>query len=128
MEGYPKITNRVEFINFINDTLTKKRFEKDSEKDLWRNARDIQHGGGQVIVNGQVQREISPEIHHLEAFVEVFGEGSICDVGGGNPNPFIEINFYAKDNGVKQELGPTYCMFFDDQMLFNSVLNKIFGL
>jgi hypothetical protein len=102
-------------------------FEKDPEKEFWTNERDLQGPTQTIIINNQ-RKDMPGETHHVRFEVEVFGNGEMKDVDTEVVNPFIEVNFNVFQDGSNMSDWPTFCIFFDDQILFNSLLNKIFGL
>ena len=122
-----KTLTRDDFIKYINDTLVGKGFIKDSENDFWIKDTQIRQGGGMMIINGQKQ-EMPGEIRNIKQMIEVYGEGSIKDVNTEVESKFIHINFDIEENEMKEDLGPTLCLFYDDQQLFNYILNKTFGI
>ena len=121
------LQNKEDFIKFINERLTKLEFTKDSEREFWFNERDVQSSPRTIVINGRRHDEPG-ESHHVRFEVEVFGDGEMKDVDTEVVNQFIEVNFNVFQDGQDMSEWPTFCMFFDDQILFNSVLNKIFGL
>ena len=115
---------REDFIKFIDDTLCKFGFLKNSDLEHWISGRDVRSGGGVMIVNGQ--RINNPgEIHHIEFNVEVVGGGSIKGVDSGIEDEFVEVDFYMIENEMRQDLTPTMCMYFDDNNEFSAIINKI---
>ena len=121
------LQNKEDFIEFINKRLTKLSFTKDPEKEVWINERDVQSSSRTIVINGQ-RHDQPGETHHLKFEVEVFGDGEMKDIDTEVVNPFIEVNFNVFQDGHDMSDWPTFCMFFDDQLLFDSLLNKIFGL
>ncbi len=121
------LQNKEDFIKFIDERLTKLSFTKDSEKEVWINERDVQSSSRTIVINGQ-RHDQPRETHHLNFEVEVFGDGEMKDIDTEVVNPFIEVNFNVFQDGQDMSDWPTFCMFFDDQLLFDSLLNKIFGL
>lgn len=115
-----------EFIEHINSRLTP-LFTKDPEKDIWINERDVTTGGGVVVINGQ-RHEQPGETRHVITCVEVTGYGELRDVGKEEGDPFVQIDFYAIDGGEPHYFGPTFCMFYDDTVLFDNLINNFFGL
>lgn len=116
-----------DFIKYIDDQLKNFGFEKDSEKEIWACEKDVQSRGQTIIINGQRHDEPG-QPHHIKYEVELYGDGEMKDDTTGKIDQFIEINFNVYQDEINVSEYPTFCMFFDDQMLFNSVLNKIFGL
>lgn len=116
-----------DFIKFINERLTDLNFARDSEKEVWINERDIQSPTRTIVINGQ-RHDQPGDTHHLKFEVEVFGDGDMKDVDTEVVNSFVEVNFNAYQDDQDVSEWPTFCMFFDDQILFDSLLNKIFGL
>ena len=116
--------SRENFIEFINDTLNRFGFIKESDGERWILNHDIQTGGSVVVVNGQ--RINNPgEIHHIEFNIEVVGNGSMKDTDSNIEEEFIEIDFYAIENEIRQDITPTMCMYFDDNNEFNELINNI---
>lgn len=125
-----QITNRPtreDFIKYINDTLVSKNFTKEPEKETWIYTRDVQTGGQTIVINGQ-RHDQPGEIHHIKFCVEVYGNGDVKDIKTEIVSPFIEINFSVFDNDKPENVGPTFCIYHDDNMLFNELVNKIFKM
>ncbi len=128
MDNVPITTSsRDDFIGFIDDRL-KDIFNRDPEKELWVNERDVVMGTQVVIVNGQ-RNETPGQSVHVVSSVEVVGDGSIKDVDNDNEIPFIQLDFYVKenDNPVKY-LSPEMCLYYDDNLFFNQLINQFFGI
>lgn len=119
--------SREDFISFINEQLIGLGFSKESEVEVWGCEKDIQSGGGTIIINGQ-RHDQPGETHHLRFEVEVFGDGEMKDVDTCEIDQFIEINFNIYQDKISVSEHPTFCLFFNDNDLFNTLLNKIFGL
>ena len=118
---------RDEFIKIINDCLEEKGFKKDIENDIWTLEKQVMQGGGTIVVNGQKQ-QMRGEQHDIKMIVEVVGEGSMSDPVTQITESFVEVNFDVEDNGVKNEMGPTFCLFYTDQFVFETMLNQIFHI
>ena len=77
-----------------------------------------------MIVNGQ--RINNPgELRHISFNIEEVGEGGMKDVENSVEEGFIEMDFYMIENGKRQYLTPTMCMYFDDRDEFNNVMNAV---
>lgn len=126
-ENLTTISSREDFIKWIGERLEELTFVKDPDKEFWSNERDVQSSSRVIVINGQRHDEPG-ESHHVRFEVEVFGDGEMKDVDTEVVNPFIEVNFNVFQDGQDMSDWPTFCMFFDDQLLFDSLLNKIFGL
>lgn len=113
-----------DFLKFVDECLKSIGFVKDSEKNLWVLDRDVRMGGGVMVVNGQ-RMENPGEIRHIVFSVEEVGEGGMKGVEKETEEGFVEIEFYVIENGERQDLTPTMCMYFDDQNEFNMVLNNV---
>ena len=113
-----------DFLKFVDERLKSIGFVKDSEKNLWALDRDVRVGGGVMVVNGR-RMENRGEIHHIVFSVEEVGEGGMKEVEKEIEEGFVEIEFYVIENGERQDLTPTMCMYFDDQNEFNMVLNNV---
>jgi len=118
---------REDFVKWMANQLTDLGFEKDPERELWFNERDIQEPTRTIIINNQ-RKDVPGESHRVKFEVDIFGDGEMKDVDTEVVNPFIEVNFNVFQDGRDVTDWPTFCIFFDDQLLFNSLLNKIFGL
>ena len=116
--------SRENFIEFINDTLNRFGFVKEFDDERWILNHDIQTGGGVMIVNGQ-QINNPGEVHHIVFNIEVVGNGSMKDTDSNIEEEFIEIDFYAIENEIRQDITPTMCMYFDDNNEFNELINNI---
>ena len=110
-----------DFIKFISNRLSESGFKMEVNEQLWIRETQVSSGGGMMVVNGQ-RRQFAGEVHTIKQFVEIFGEGDLSGI------PFIEVNFDIEDNGSREYDIPTVCMFFDDNSLFNYMLNKLFGV
>ena len=121
------LQNKEDFIAFIDKRLTGLSFTKDSEKEIWINERNVQSSPRTIVINGQ-RHDQPGETHYLKFEVEVFGEGGMKDVDTEIVKSFVEVNFNVYQDNQDVSEWPTFCMFFDDQFLFDSLLNKIFGL
>ena len=118
---------RDSFIEWIDKRLTGLSFCKSEDSESWTLEKEVQGNEMTVIVNGR--RVDQPgEVRHLKFQVEVFGDGEMKDVSTERIDPFVEINFYVFENDFLISEYPTFCMFFDDNILFDSLLNKIFEL
>ena len=118
---------REDFVGWMTKRLEEFAFEKDMEREFWFNERDLQGPTQTIIINNQ-RKDMPGETHHVRFEVEVFGDGEMKDVDTEVVNPFIEVNFNVFQDGQDMSDWPTFCIFFDDQILFDSLLNKIFGL
>jgi hypothetical protein len=116
-----------DFLKFIEGRLAEDDFVKDAEKLAWRVEREVHTPGSVVVVNGQRHDEPGQTIHVISC-VEVYGEGVMKDVKTEMEDPFIEVDFWQEKDGVREDIGSTFCMYYDDQNLFNIILNKFFGL
>jgi len=118
---------REDFITWINTRLSELGFVRETENELWKITRDVKSPGRTIIINGQRQDE-PEQTTHIEYCVNVFGDGGVADENGENLKPFVEIEFYIINDEQKHMDWPVFCMYFDDQYLFNSLLNKIFRI
>lgn len=118
---------RDDFIKFIDERLSQDGFIKSSEEESWNCEQDIQTPPQVIIVNGQ-RHEQPGDVVHVKYGVKVFGDGEMKDVKTETIESFIEIDFWSEKDGVKENTTPTFCMYYDDNMLFNIILNKLFGL
>lgn len=117
--------NKEDFIAFVNDTLVSKKFTKEENK--WVFETQVTQGGGVVVINGQ-QQQVPGEVHDVKYVVELYGDGEMKDLKSDIIDRFIEMNFYIEDGENTHDIGPTFCLLYDDQSLFNEIINKIFGL
>ena len=118
---------RDSFIEWIDKRLTGLSFCKSEDSESWTLEKEDHRNGTTMIINGR-RIDQPGEVRHLKFQVEVFGEGDMKDVGTERTDPFVEINFYVFENDFLISEYPTFCMFFDDNILFDSLLNKIFEL
>ena len=126
METRPTPT-RDSFIEWIDKRLTGLSFCKSEDSESWVLEKEDHRNGTTMIINGR-RIDQPGEVRHLKFQVEVFGEGDMKDVGTERTDPFVEINFYVFENDSLISEWPTFCMFFDDNILFDSLLNKFFEL
>ena len=125
-EPAPKIS-REDFLKWINRRLTELGFTKNPEKDIWTREHDIQDPSQTIVFNGSCRTQPG-ETHRMKFIVDVYGEGELKDVATEVVESFIQVDFNVLQDGSDVSNWPTFCIFFDDQILFNSLLNKIFGL
>ena len=121
------IASREDFIKFIDSRLNELGFNKDQEKELWIYEKDIQGAARTIIINNQ-RMDQPGESHHVKFAVNVYGEGEMKDVESEKVDSFVQIDFNVYQDEQDVSSYPTFCVFYDDQILFNSLLNKIFGL
>jgi len=126
METRPTPT-RDSFIEWIDKRLTGLNFCKSEDSESWSLEKEDHRNGTTMIINGR-RIDQPGEVRHLKFQVEVFGEGDMKDISTERTDPFVEINFYVFENDFLISEYPTFCMFFDDNILFDSLLNKIFEL
>lgn len=113
-----------DFLKFVDERLKSIGFIKNPENNLWTLDHDVRVGGGVMIVNGQ--RINNPgELRHISFNIEEVGEGGMKDVENSVEEGFIEMDFYMIENGKRQYLTPTMCMYFDDRDEFNNVMNAV---
>lgn len=128
METRPTPTpTRDSFIEWINKRLTELSFCKSEDSESWTLKKEDHRNGTTMIINGR-RIDQPGEVRHLKFQVEVFGDGEMKDVDTERTDPFVEINFYVFENDSLISEWPTFCMFFDDNILFDSLLNKFFEL
>lgn len=125
-EPVPK-TSRGGFLKWIDRRLTKLGFAKDPEKDIWTREHDMQAPTQTIVINGQ-RMDQPGETHHMKFVVDVYGEGELKDIATEVVENFIQVDFNVLQDGSDVSNWPTFCIFFDDQILFNDLLNKIFEL
>ena len=127
MEARPTPTpTRDSFVEWIDKRLTELSFCKSQNRESWVLKKEIQSGAQVVIINGQ--RHSSPgETRTVEMSVEIYGNGKMIDNDTSQEDEFIEMNFYITENNIKNQIAPTFCLFYDDNILFNSLINKLFG-
>lgn len=121
------IISREGIIKFIDERLNELGFNKDQEKELWVCEKDIQGATRTVIINNQ-RMDQPGESHHIKMVVNVYGEGEMKDIKTEKVDSFVQVDFNTYRDGQDVSDYPTFCIFYDDQILFNSLLNKIFGL
>jgi len=118
---------RDSFVEWIDKRLTGLNFCKSEDSEMWSLERDVQTAGQTMIINGQ-RMDQPGQVRHLKFQVEIFGDGEVKDVSAERIDPFVEINFYVFENDSRISEWPTFCVFFDDNLLFDSLLNKFFRL
>lgn len=116
-----------DFIKYINDTLSSKGFNKETDKETWFLERDIQMPGQTVIINNQ-RRDIPGQIKHTKFNVSIFGEGYTEDIKTSRQDPFLEIDFTVIEGDDEIHDWPIFCMYYDDQLEFNNTLSQIFRI
>ena len=119
--------NRNSFIDWINERMTELEFVKEPEREKWFFERDVQTSTQTLIVNGR-RMDQPGETHHLRFEVNVYGDGGMKDFGNETVSPFVEVNFNVFQDGNDMTEWPTFCMFYDDQELFETLLGKIFRI
>lgn len=127
MEELAATPTRDDFIKFIDERIGSV-FSKDSEKELWVNERDTTTGQQVVIVNGQ-RTEHPGQTIHVTSMIEVVGDGSVKDIESEVEEPFIQVEFRVQQGDSPIEyLGPEMCLYYDDNVFFNSLINQFFGI
>ena len=116
---------REEFIKWINERLIGLGFSNDNS--FWRSERNIQTPTQTIVINGQ-RVDRPGETRRIVFQVELFGDGIMKDVESGTEDPFIELNFSVDEGNGMEDVGPTFCLYYDDQLLFNNVISEIFRL
>ena len=118
---------RDSFVEWIDKILKGMNFCKPEDSESWILEKEDHRNGTTMIINGH-RIDRPGEARHLKFQVEVFGDGDIKDVSTEQIDPFVEINFYIFENDSLISEWPTFCMFFDDNILFDSLLKKFFEL
>jgi len=119
--------SKEDFIEWMDKRLAESGFTKDPEQYIWVVARDVQGPSQIIVINGQ-RHDQPGESHHFKFEVELFGDGEMKDIDTEIVNSFIEVNFNIYQDDYHISEWPTFCMFFDDQILFDSILNKMFEI
>lgn len=111
--------------DFIKNTLVNKGFS--CEENIWKIEKDINDPGQTIIINGR--RVDQPgKSRHVVYEVEIFGEGDISDIDTKKIENFVEINLNITTDTRREEIGPTFCIFAEDEELFNEIINKVFDI
>lgn len=121
METQP---TRDDFVTWISKRLSDLGFKQNENKESWDLDRAIQSPPQVLIVNGQ-RHEREGATRRLKFRVEVFGDGEMKDINTQVVNSFIEVDFdiFEDDSSVSDI--PTTCMFYDDNGLFDDILNNL---
>lgn len=118
---------RAEFLDFIERRLKGLNFSKKEDSDIWWMDSEVRQPGQTIVINGHRIDQPGP-ILKVKFVVELFGDGELEDVKTNRLDPFVEMKFSIDDGRELIEQWPVFCMFYDDQPLFDSLLNKIFNL
>lgn len=113
------ITEREEFISWVNDELTRRGFERDGDTERWKTTRSFQKRI--IYINGQSYEEPSQDTH-ADFFIEVVGDGEVKD--DKKTDPFVQFDIYVIQGGQKQDITQTICVYYDERELFTKILNN----